>query len=232
LGSSEATGSGDRPIEGTPDNDRPFQNSSRTWSSLAARFDSQENRQRLKPRNTLHSTHAHGQLQRAFFAEYVRAYLQDGNDKEVGDAYAIFEGETLQDLQRILGEEALQTQVVFTDNLSNRNIAIHLTLNEEISLIAVNARFKFDPEILAHALVEEFAHAQQVHDKIDFASQRRQYAYADRPYEIEAKQIATDVLGYEADYYESYLMREEPESDLYDRLPNRDDADERLNNME
>ena len=54
--------------------------------------------------------------------------------------------------------------------------------------IAINARFKADPEMLTHTIVEEYAHAQQVLDGVDFEAQRRRFPnYADRPYEIEAK---------------------------------------------
>ena len=75
-------------------------------------------------------------------------------------------------------------------------------------------RFKVDPDVLLHALVEEYVHSQQVFDKVDFEQQRAQFAYAERPYELEAKRIATEILGYDPDSYETYLVREE-HSDVY-----------------
>jgi hypothetical protein len=62
---------------------------------------------------------------------------------------------------------------------------------------------------MAHALVEEFVHVQQQIDGTDFDGQRRQFAYDDRPYEIDAKRIATEVLGYVPDAYETVLLRDE-----------------------
>ena len=69
---------------------------------------------------------------------------------------------------------------------------------------------------MAHTLVEEFVHVQQIRDGVDFEALRLRFAYHERPYEQEAKRIATDVLGYEPDAYEVYLLREEPD-DLLNR---------------
>lgn len=54
-------------------------------------------------------------------------------------------------------------------------------------------------------------------DKVDFAAPRSQFAYDERPYEIEAKRIATEILGYNPDEYAPVIRREEPEGILYDR---------------
>lgn len=107
--------------------------------------------------------------------------------------------------------------VFFTEKLSNRVLAGCLRLQNGSHIIAINARFKADPEVLAHTLMEEFAHVQQIIEGIDFATQRRQLAYHERPYEQEAKRIAVEILGYEPDEYDAYLLREEPSGSLYDR---------------
>lgn len=44
----------------------------------------------MKPRNTSQGTRAEGQLQRVFWAEYVRSYLLGGTDEVVGDARSVF----------------------------------------------------------------------------------------------------------------------------------------------
>ena len=130
---------------------------------------------------------------------------------------AVFAPEGLQAIRQFLCEEALQTPVVLTERLSNRVLAIHLVMGEEERTIAVNTRFRVDPDILTHALLEEFVHTQQVLDKVDFEAQRREFAYQDRPYEQEAKRVATEILGYEPGEYDTYLVREEPSGVLYDR---------------
>lgn len=84
-------------------------------------------------------------------------------------------------------------------------------------MVVINARCKADPEVLAHTLVEEFVHAQQRLNGVDFEAQRRQYAYRERPYEQEAKRIATETLGYEPDEFDTHLVREEPTGVLYDQ---------------
>ena len=80
----------------------------------------------MNPRNTLPPTRAAGQLQHNFFRRYVVARMLNGIDEEVGDAFAIFEGEVLSRLQSRLSEDALRTPVFFTDNLSNRVLATFL----------------------------------------------------------------------------------------------------------
>jgi hypothetical protein len=95
---------------------------------------------------------------------------------------------------------------------------MHALVNDGSRIIAVNVRFKVDPELLAHALVEEFAHAQQVLDGVDFEAQRRQFPdYATRPYEQEAKRVASEILGYTPEGYAVQLLRDEPAGVLYDR---------------
>ena len=122
-------------------------------------------------------------------------------------AYNVFEGEALQRLASQISENALLTPVVLTGQLSNRVLAVCLAVSFHKAQIAVNARYKVDPEVLLHTLVEEFVHAQQNIDGVNFASQKRQYTYAERPYEIEAKRIATVTLGYEPEDYEVLLWR-------------------------
>ena len=74
----------------------------------------------------------------------------------------------------------------------------------------MNARFRADPELIAHTLVEEYVHAQQRLDGVDFDVQRVRYSYSDRPYELQAKQVATDLLGYTPSDHTTILLREEP----------------------
>jgi hypothetical protein len=109
-----------------------------------------------------------------------------------------------------LSELALSTPVFFTERLSNRVLACCISLRSGSDVIAIKARFKADPEVIAHTLVEEFAHVQQIIDGVDFETQRHQFAYHERPYEREAKRIATDMLGYDpGDEYDVVLLREE-----------------------
>ena len=130
----------------------------------------------------------------------------------------VFEDGTLANLAQHLSAEALATTVMFTDRLSNRVLAVHLTLRDGSSLIAVNARFKIDPELMAHTLVEEYVHAQQILNGVDFASQRQQFPdYEARPYERDAKALASDLLGYTPAGFQTVLIRDEPALVLYDR---------------
>jgi hypothetical protein len=170
------------------------------------------------PRDTLQQTRAAGQLQRDFFKEYLSSRMRDGADREIENASAVFEGQMLATLRQRLSPSALATPIVFTEKLSNRVLAIHVLHEEGTGTIAINARFKVDPEVLAHALVEEYAHAQQVLDGVDFAAQRQQFPdYASRPYEQEAKRLASELLGYAPEEYTVYLLREETSGVLYDR---------------
>lgn len=170
----------------------------------------------MKPRNTLEETRASGQMRKTFFVFCLQARLLDGPDKDVGTGYDIFEGEALQRLAANVSNAALQTHVFLTDNLSNKASAVCLTYRNGPPQIVVNARFHFDAEELLHTLAEEFVHVQQVMDGVDYQEQRRLFAYADRPYEIQAKQIATGVLGYEPEKCEAILWRDEPLTGLYD----------------
>ena len=171
----------------------------------------------MKPRKTLRETRAQGQLQRDFFKEYLHAHLLGGNDRKIADAFAIFEGETLAKLRQRLSPEALATPLRFTDRLTNRRLAAHLTYQDGTRFIVFNARYRADPEQIAHTLIEEYVHAQQTLDGVDTTAQKRQYVYGERPYEQEAKQIATEILGYDAEEHVPNLRREEPEGELYDR---------------
>lgn len=148
---------------------------------------------------------------RTFWAEYVSIYLRGGNEEVIGDARSVFTDDILDRLQTALSPESLTVPVMFTEQLSNHILATCICFRDKTQIIAINARFKVDPEILAHTLVEEFAHVQQMLDGVDFETQRRQFTYQERPYEQEAKRIATEILGYEPDVYENYLLRDEPE---------------------
>ncbi len=116
----------------------------------------------------------------------------------------------MQRLSLTLSATALKTPVLFSERLSNRLLATSLGFRDGSQLIAINSRFKVDPELMAHTLVEEFVHSQQRLDGVDFVTQQQQFSYAERPYEVEAKRIATDVLNYEPGDYEIYLVREQP----------------------
>jgi hypothetical protein len=155
-------------------------------------------------------------LQR-FWARYVQARLAAGDDTPFGDARAVFERSVLIGLALHFDSEVLNTPVFFTDKLSNRTLAGCLMLRDGSCAIALNARFQVDPEVLAHTLVEEYAHAQQIRDGVDFEAQRQQFTYSKRPYEMEAKRLATDVLGYEPGTFDVLLLREEPPGLLFDR---------------
>jgi hypothetical protein len=49
------------------------------------------------------------------------------------------------------------------------------------------------------------------------AAQQAAYAYADRPYEIEAKQVASDVLGYTPATHSYAFKRPPPSVPLFDK---------------
>ena len=132
----------------------------------------------LTPRNTLVGTRAEFFLRRDFFTLYLYARILDGDDRTVANASLIFNPEALSLLRDRLSNEALATEIVLTDRLSNRVLAVHLMTRSGVRLIAVNARFKVDPDILTYALLEEFVHAQQIIDGVDFETQRQNFAYA------------------------------------------------------
>ena len=168
------------------------------------------------PRNTLEGTRAESLLRRDFYSVYLQARHVAGEDKELPDAASVFTLEGIQQLQQYLTTQALEAPVVLTDRLSNRVLAVHLVQNHVERFVVVNLRFKVDPDILAHALIEEYVHSQQVLDNIDFEQEKRLFAYRERPYEVEAKRIASEILGYDPTTYETYLMREAPSGILYD----------------
>lgn len=160
------------------------------------------------PRNTLTGTRAEHLLQREFFALYLRARVLNENDRTVADARQVFHPDAIALLREQWSAEALGTPIVLTDRLSNRVLAVHLTHVDGTRIIAVNVRFKVDPDVLTHTLLEEFAHTQQVIDGLDFDTQRREFVYSDRPYELAAKQLATDILGYSPDDYAAALLHD------------------------
>lgn len=164
----------------------------------------------LIPRNTLLGTRADGQLLRSFWANYVKARLLGADDEPLGGADRIFEESILFEMRRRFQTEVLLIPVFFTERLSNRILAGCITLQNGTHTIGINARFKVDPEIMAHSLVEEFVHVQQIFSGTDFEAQRRSFTYDERPYEREAKAISTEILGYQPSPYEAYLLREEP----------------------
>ena len=144
---------------------------------------------------------------------YKEAVYHGGRDEESADADAVFTEKVFQALRTYLCEEAFITPILLTETLSNRVLAVHLTGKSGERLIAVNTRFRVDPDVVAYTLIEEFVHTQQVIDGIDFATQRSQFSY-----EIEAKRIATEILGYDPGDYETYIRRDEPEGVLYDKM--------------
>ena len=101
--------------------------------------------------------------------------------------------------------------------MSNKVLAACIEFWDKTQLIGINARLKCDPEVLAHALIEEFAHANQRIEGVNFEEERRQFAYDERPYEIEAKRIATSALSYAPEDYETVVKRDEPDGILYDK---------------
>ena len=171
----------------------------------------------LMPRSTSIGTRAESQFAQGFWGAYVNAYFLGGSGEPIGDAHSVISEAVCTALQSRLGSETLAIPVLFTERLSNRVLAGNFALKDGSQRIVINARFKVDPKIMAHMIVEEFAHAWQREQGVDFAAQRSQLAYDERPYEIEAKRIATEILGYDPDAYETYIQRDEPEGILYDR---------------
>jgi hypothetical protein len=173
---------------------------------------------KLLPRNTLYGTRAEHLLRRDFYRVYLQARYAAGEDQELADAASVFTPEGMRQLREHITEEALKARVVLTERLSNRVLAVHLVQNAGERFVVLNMRFKVDPDVLVHTLIEEYVHSQQVLDKIDFEKERVEFPYAERPYELEAKRIATAILGYDPDGYETYLMREEHSDVYYDIL--------------
>ena len=171
---------------------------------------------KLPPRNTLDGTRAEYLLRRDFYGKYLQARYVVGENQVLPDAAAVFTSKGIQHLRQHLTEEALQAPVVLTERLSNRVLAAHLVQNFVERFIVVNMRFKVDPDVLAHTLIEEYVHSQQVLNKVNFEHQKQQFAYQERPYEVEAKRIASEILGYDTNTYDTYQIREEPSQILYD----------------
>jgi hypothetical protein len=141
------------------------------------------------------------------------------SDAEIDGASSAFSDEAMSRLRRSISEQALQTRVLLTDRLSNRVLAVHLVGQSDEHLIAVNTRFRIDPDVLTHALIEEYVHSQQVLDGVAIETERTQFDYAERPYEQYAKRIATEILGYDPGAYEIILLRDEQPERLFDGIP-------------
>ena len=172
----------------------------------------------MPPRSTPRQTRAEGQFAQGFWGAYVNAYYLGSREEPIGDAYSVFSEAICAALQSRLNSEILSIPVLFTEKLSNRVLAGNFRLRDGSQRVVINARFKIDPEILAHTTVEEFVHAWQRLNNVDFATQRSQFAYKERPYEMEAKRIATEILGYDPGDYEIYIRRDEPDGVLYDKV--------------
>jgi hypothetical protein len=108
---------------------------------------------------------------------------------------------------------------MFAERLSNRLLAACIRLRSGARLIAINARFSVDPEVLTHTLIEKYIHAQQMENGVDFVGQRHRYSYAERPYEIQAKALGDELLGFAPDAFDTLLLRDEPATLLYDTRP-------------
>jgi hypothetical protein len=147
-------------------------------------------------RNTLEVTRAHEQLRRELFQSYLRAYLQRGPDAEFDPIRTAFTDTIVARLADRLSSATLDTPFLFTGDLPDRVFAWAIAFSDGSAVVAVNARMTVDPEFLAHALVEEVVRIQQIHNSVDFEGERR-LPYAARTYEIAAKHLATEVLGYE-----------------------------------
>ena len=169
-----------------------------------------------RPRNLLAGTRAEAQLLGSFWSEYISARVRGGTEETIGDARAVFTVTILQRLQHHLSPEALAVPIVFTEQLQTRVLAVSIGYRDNTQIVAVNSRFNIDPEVMAHTLVEEYVHCQQRIDGTDFDAQRRRYEYHERPYEREAKGLATKVLGYDAPEYDAILIRDEQENPLED----------------
>lgn len=91
-----------------------------------------------------------------------------GDEDTVSGAMDVFEQPIISKLRVYLSEEALSTPLFFTDRMSNRILACCISLRNGSQIIAINSRFKVDPELIAYTLVEEFEHVQQMLDGVDF----------------------------------------------------------------
>lgn len=172
----------------------------------------------MKPRSHPRGTRAEGQFAQDFWKLYVNAYLLGDDEEAIGNARAVFSEAVCTILEEHFDAETLNVPVFFSERLSNHTLASNISFRDGSQCIVVNSRFKAEPEIIAHTLVEEFAHTWQRRTGVDFEAQRSQFAYQERPYEIEAKRIATEVVGYEPEQYEIYIQREESDGVLYDKI--------------
>jgi hypothetical protein len=173
---------------------------------------------KLIPHSTLEASRALGILSKSFFLDYLKGLLQGGAEQQIGIAADVFEGEALQRAFATTSQEALNTPIILTDRISDRALALMATSSNPDfpRLILVNTRFKVDPEVLAHTMAEEIVHAQQALDGVDVEAQKASYAYADRPYEQEAKAKATLIVGYEPNAFDVLKRRVVPSGPLFD----------------
>ena len=169
-----------------------------------------------RPRDILDGTRAVGQLLPSFWLEYISARVRGGTEEVVGDARTVFTVPLLLQLEDSISPEALAVPFLFTEQLPNRVIAANIGYRDGTQIVAVNSRFRFDPEVITHTMVEEYVHAQQRIDGTDFHVQKLYYSYHERPYEREAKDLATKILGYDSPDYGAMLIRDEHENPLGD----------------
>jgi hypothetical protein len=130
----------------------------------------------------------------------------------LGQVRELFMGQALRDLEAQTSPKALDTYVVLTNKMRDRTVAGFRfdPVQPDRYGIVLNARYLFDPEQVAFVLAEETVHAQQYFDGVDFDAQDAQHLYEDRPYEIDAKQKATYVLGYGYADIPHWKLRPEP----------------------
>ena len=115
------------------------------------------------------------------------------------------------DTESALVEQALELLFRSTQTEQDRaDWELLCQLEAEIPPVPHRRTSALDPDALTLALLEEFAHAQQVIDGVDFETQRQNFPYAERPYEQEAKQTATELLNADTAEYAVYIVREEP----------------------
>jgi hypothetical protein len=167
---------------------------------------------RVNPDGTRAAEH----LYPGFWRRYLRATTIGGDGEPFGDASVIFSPNSLALFSQSLRPGAFSTPVLFTELLSNRTLAGYIIIPDAQDVIAINARLRVDPELLTHALLEEFVHAHQIIEGLDYAKQQVDFPYEDRPYELEAKALATSLLGWEPDERTLSQLRPVPPGPLFD----------------
>ena len=98
----------------------------------------------IVPRSTPRGTRVEGYFTTEFWKAYVNAYMLGANEKPLGNIRAIFSEAICSALQARLGSGALETVVFFSENLSNRVLAINIGSRSGEQEIIINARFKVD----------------------------------------------------------------------------------------